>query len=69
MIEIEFSAVSRLCLNRRIPCMTQMAREVEAFRARREKQGVKINWQFSIQTARTKLARQYNKVNPKNQNE
>lgn len=67
MIEIEFSTVSRLCLNRRIPCMTEMAREVEAFRACREKENVKINWQFSIQTARTKLARHYNKVNPQNQ--
>jgi len=66
MIEIEFSAVSRLCLNRRIPCMAEMAQEVEAFRVSREKQGIKINWQFSIQTARTKLARHYHKVNPQN---
>lgn len=32
----------------------------------REEKGIKINWEFSIETARTKLNRHYKKVNPEN---
>jgi hypothetical protein len=30
MIEIEFSALARLCLNRRIPTITQLEKEILA---------------------------------------
>jgi len=67
MIEIEFSAISRLCLNRRIPCMKQLEREVQSFIKQREQKQIKIHWQFSLETARTKLTRHYNAVNAENQ--
>lgn len=66
MIEIEFSAIARLCLKRRIPTQTQLEAEVLAFVAERAAQQIKIEWQFSIQTARTKLSSHYQAVHPDN---
>jgi hypothetical protein len=59
MIEIEFSALSRQCLNRRIPTREQMEREVLTLVQERESKAIKINWQFSLQTARTKFDSHY----------
>jgi transposase len=59
MIEIEFSALSRQCLNRRIPTREQMEAEVLALVQERENKAIKINWQFSLQAARTKFDRHY----------
>jgi len=67
IIEIEFSAISRLCLDRRIPSKAELEKEVMAIVKEREKKAIKINWQFSIQTAREKLNRHYKKVNPDNE--
>ena len=66
MIEIEFSAISRLCLDRRIPSKEQLEKEVLAIIKERSEKEVKINWQFSIETAREKLNRHYQKVNEEN---
>ena len=66
MIEIEFSALARLCLNRRIPTLDQLEQEVSALISERRSRKVKINWQFSIQSARTKLNSHYVKVHPAN---
>lgn len=64
MIEIEFSAIARQCLNRRIAVFETLKSEVLAcFKERTEKR-IKIDWQFSIQTAREKFSRHY--VNLKN---
>ncbi len=62
MIEIEFSALSRQCLNRRIPTMQQMDREVLAWIQERERKAIKINWQFSIQKARNTFQKRYKQV-------
>lgn len=66
MIEIEFSALSRLCLNRRIPTLAQLEREILALVADRNSANIKINWQFSIQSARTKLNSHYSTVQADN---
>lgn len=66
MIEIEFSAISRLCFNRRIPTIEELEREVLALVKEREKKEVKIDWQFSVDKARRKLNRHYEKVNEEN---
>jgi len=66
MIEIEFSAISRLCLDRRIASKEKLAKEVLAIVTERSAKQVKIKWQFSIETAREKLHRHYEKVNPEN---
>lgn len=66
MIEIEFSALSRQCLNRRIPCIKQLETQVLTYFKERTQQGVKIVWQFTPQQARKKLNRRYSEVNPMN---
>ena len=66
MIEIEFSALSRQCLNRRIPSINQLSKEVLTYFKERSDLAIKINWQFSCQMAREKLNSHYIKVNPNN---
>ncbi len=62
MIEIEFSAISRQCLDRRIPTQELLAKEVLSIIKEREEKQMRINWQFSIESARAKLNRHYQKV-------
>lgn len=66
MIEIEFSALSRQCLDRRIPCIKKLESEVLTFFKERSLRGIKINWQFTQQQARVKLNRRYTEVNSLN---
>lgn len=67
MIEIEFSALARECLHRRIPSIKQLEREVLALVNERHLKHIKINWQFSIQTARSKLNSHYTAVQSANE--
>lgn len=62
MIEIEFSSVARACLSRRIPSREELEGEVLAIVKEREEKQIKIDWQFSIEKARKKLNRHYEKV-------
>lgn len=66
MIEIEFSSLARLCLNRRIPTQAELEREVLAIVKERSKKGITIDWQFSIALARQKLNRHYAKLHSDN---
>ncbi len=66
MIEIEFSALARLCLHRRIPTMEKLESEILALIADRRQKQIKINWQFSIETCREKLNARYSVVNDAN---
>jgi transposase len=59
MIECEFSAVARQCLNRRIPTIKQLEKEVSMIIKERNEKKIKIVWQFSIESARNKLNRHY----------
>jgi hypothetical protein len=67
MIEIEFSALVKQCLDRRIPTQEQLTKEVMAIVKERNDKQIKIHWQFSTQKARQKLATAYTKVNPANE--
>lgn len=66
LIEIEFSALSKQCLNRRIATKEELTREVFLIIKEREEKGIKIEWQFSIESARGKLNRHYRQVNADN---
>jgi hypothetical protein len=66
MIEIEFSALTRLGLKRRIPTIEALKREILAIVADRKSKQITITWQFSIQSARSKLNSHYVKVHPEN---
>lgn len=61
MIELEFSVLSRQCLDRRIPCPVKLEREVLTWVKERNAKRVTVTWQFSIQAARDKLERHYRK--------
>lgn len=67
MIEIEFSALARQCLNRRIPTMEQLEREILSLIEERSSKRTKINWQFTIQSARIKLNSSYVSVFDENE--
>jgi hypothetical protein len=66
MIEIEFSALSRQCLNRRIPTIEKLQQEILVLVSERTALQIKIDWQFSIQSARSKLNRHYTTVHDDN---
>ena len=68
MMEIEFSALARGCLHQRIPTMAELERQALALVAERHEHRIKIDWQFSIETARQKFVRHYHQVNPGNPN-
>jgi hypothetical protein len=59
MAEIEFSVLSRQCLDRRIPDETTLTRELHAYATRRNMAKAKIDWRFTPQEARVKLHRLY----------
>ena len=58
-VEIELSILVRQCLGQRIPDMTTLQSQVTAWQDRRNDQHATIRWQFSVDKARTKLARLY----------
>ena len=66
MQEIEFSALARQCLNRRIATKAELTREVLSLVKERAEKAIKIEWQFSIASARTKLNRHYEQVHADN---
>jgi hypothetical protein len=64
--ELELSALSRICLSRRISSIAELDREVQALVKERNELKVKVEWQFSISQAREKLSRHYEKAQSKN---
>ena len=63
---IEFSALARQCLNRRIGNLDDLARQVELWTSERNERAVKVHWSFTVATAEDKLKRWYEQVNPAN---
>jgi len=63
---VDFSALARQFLNRRIPTQFELQTQVLAWAAERTKRSVKITWQFIVSQAREILNSRYAKVNPAN---
>jgi hypothetical protein len=59
MVEIELAVLVKQCLNRRIPDMATLQREVAAWQAARNAQHATVKWLFNVTDARTRLARFY----------
>jgi hypothetical protein len=59
MVEIELSVLSRQCLNRRIPDLDTMKREISAWENQRNAVQATVNWRFSVTDARVKLKNLY----------
>ena len=66
MAEIEFSSLSRQCLDRRISSKDEMIKEVSAWQKPRNENQQKISWSFTVPTARYKMKRHYKDINSNN---
>ena len=66
MAELELSALSRICLSRRISSIEALDGEVQSLVKERNELQIKVEWQFSIAQARAKLNRHYETVKSKN---
>jgi hypothetical protein len=62
MAEIEFAALSKQCLDRRIPEVETLRGEVEAWAERRNQAKKTVQWKFRQPDARQKLHRHYENV-------
>jgi hypothetical protein len=58
-VEIEFAALGRQCLDRRIGDLDALARETRAWAAARNAQAAPLAWQFRTADARIRLRRLY----------
>jgi transposase len=63
MAEIEFSALSRQCLNRRIPNQELLKEEIMAWQQKKNSVGSAIDWRFTTDDARIKLKKLYPTLN------
>ncbi len=59
MAEIELSALSKQCLDRRIADITVLSKEVYTLSRERNRDKVVIDWQFTKNNARNKFIRHY----------
>jgi hypothetical protein len=62
LAEIEFAALSKQCLDRRIPDLVTLRREVLAWAKQRNQAKKTVQWKFSQTQARNKMQRHYQKV-------
>ena len=65
MVEIEIGVLRSQCLDRPIDSRDLLVREVAAWQARRNASGARINWMFSTEQARAKMAKAYPKPTAK----
>ena len=59
MAEIELSALSRMCLDRRLPDKDALTRAVAAWESERNAKSVTVEWRFTTDDARIKLKKLY----------
>ena len=64
MAEIEFSVLSRQCLDRYIPDKIILTRETAAWETERNDNSATVNWRFTTDDARIKLKRLYPSIEP-----
>ncbi len=65
MVEIEIGVLRNQCLDRRIESRSRLVAEVAAWEHQRNASAARINWMFSTEQARTKMARAYPKPTAK----
>ena len=59
MVEIEIGVLKGQCLDRRIESSDRLVAEIDVWQSQRNQSGARINWMFSTDKARTKMARAY----------
>ncbi len=57
--EIELSILAKQCLDRRIPRVEELNKELEAWQKERNQTASKVVWKFSTEDARVKLKHLY----------
>ncbi len=62
MAEIELAALSKQCLDRRIPDRATLEREVHSYEKERNRRRTTISWRFTTNRARETMARHYTNV-------
>ena len=62
MAEMEFSALSRQCLDRRIASQTLLESEALIWERNRNEKAIKVNWSFTTEKARITLKNRYQKI-------
>lgn len=66
MAELELSALSRVCLSRRIADMETLSHQLESIAGERNELEIKVKWQFTVEQARQKLGRHYDELTSNN---
>lgn len=66
MAELELSALSRVCLSRRIADLETLSHQLEVLVSERNEHKIKVKWQFTVEQAREKLSRHYEELTSKN---
>ena len=61
MAEVELNVMTRQCLSRRIAAIDELRQELAAWETERNTSVARINWQFTTESARTKLISLYPK--------
>lgn len=59
MVEIEIGVMVRQCLDRRIPDKSTLISQIAQWEWRRNREGARIDWMFTVDRARDKLGRAY----------
>ena len=59
MVEIEIGVLKGQCLDRRIESSDRLVAEIDVWQSQRNRSGARINWMFSTDKARSKMARAY----------
>ena len=62
MAEIEFSALAKQCLDRRLGSLAAFSREVYAWTKERNQRKTTVSWQFTKDNARKKFNRFYSSI-------
>lgn len=60
MAEIEIHALGKQCIDRRIPDVETLKREIASWETERNQRQVKVNWLFTVEKARAKFDKAYN---------
>jgi hypothetical protein len=66
MAEIEFAALARQCLSRRIATVEELDHQVACWQEQRNAAATTVNWRFTTADARIKLKRLYPSLKAKN---
>ena len=66
MVELELSAIARQCLHQRIPTQDELTTHVTTCVAQRNAARATVRWQFTLDKARVKLDRHYQKIRSTN---